>query len=157
MWKQTLVVAALAACGWAGGPAAAADSPAAAAQEPIYGSQLMTPYERSEYRRKMQQADTAAEREQIRQGHHDDMQQRAREKGMTLPQQPPGRRLGSGMSRGPGTMPGMSGGMGSGMGNGTSGMGEGPAPGMGGGSGMGPGTNGGLRPRSGTGPRGTTP
>ncbi len=135
MWKRAFAIAALAAFGWIAGPTWAADTPDTAAQEPIYGSQLMTPQERSEYRRKMQQATTAAERERIRQSHHEAMQARARERGMTLPQEPPGRLMGPG----PGTGMGMGGGMG--------GMGRGTGPGM----------NGGMPPQNGTGPRGTTP
>lgn len=84
----------------------------------IYGSQLMTPQERANYRKRMQSAKTVQEREQIRAEHHKQMQARAKERGVTLPDQPPAR----------------GGGMGPGMGGG----------GMGGG-GMGPGGGGGRR------------
>ncbi len=95
-------------------------------QGKIYGSQLMTQQERTEYRAKMRGATTAAEREQIRNEHHQQMQERAKERGMTLPTEPPAR--GGGM--GPG---------GGGMGPGGGGMGpSGGAMGPGGG-GMGPG------------------
>jgi len=61
----------------------------AAAQEQVYGSQLMTPQERSEHRAKMRAAKTLEEREQIRREHHERMKERARERGMTLPDAPP--------------------------------------------------------------------
>ncbi len=88
-------------------------------KEQIYGSQLMTPQERASYQKRMQSAKTAQEREQIRAEHHKQMQARAKERGMTLPEEPPAR----------------GGGMGPGMGG----------PGMGGGGGMGPGGGGGRR------------
>ncbi len=75
---------------------------------PIYGSQLMTNQERIEHRNKLRAAKTAEEREQVRLQHHEQMQLRAKEQGVTLPDTPPaqGGRQGRGM--GPG------GGMGSG-------------------------------------------
>jgi len=77
----------------------------------IYGSQLMTQQERSEYRAQMRNAKTTQEREQIRKEHHERMKVRAKEKGLTLPDEPPARGMGGGM--GPG-----GGGMGPGMGDG---------------------------------------
>jgi hypothetical protein len=91
---------------------------------PIYGSQLMTSQERIEYRNRMRAAKTAKEREQIRLEHHAQMQERAKERGVTLPDEPPARGLGRGM--GPGA--GMGGGAGPGAGSGM-----GPGGGMGGG------------------------
>lgn len=85
-----------------------------AVQAPIYGSQLMTDAERNEYRNKMRAAKTQQEREAIRAEHHNKMKERAKEKGVTLPDAPPPR---GGMG------PGMGGGMGPGMGGG---MGPGP-------------------------------
>jgi hypothetical protein len=79
------------------------------AQERIYGHDLMTEQERNEYRTRMRAAKTTAEREKIRAEHHDKMKVRAKEKGVTLPDEPP---MGSGM--GPGG--GMGGGMGPGKG-----------------------------------------
>lgn len=73
----------------------------------IYGSQMMTPQEREEYRLKMRTAKTVEEREQIRREHHERMKALAKERGITLPDEPPAR--GGGM--GPG------GGMGYGGGN----------------------------------------
>ncbi|MFH1983981.1 MAG: hypothetical protein ABIL58_19250 [Pseudomonadota bacterium] len=75
----------------------------------IYGSQLMTQQERTEYHTKMGAAKTAQEQEQIRQEHHEQMQKRANERGATLPNETPGR--GSGMGPGGGGM-GQSGGRG---------------------------------------------
>lgn len=59
-------------------------------QEQVYGSQLMTQKERMEHRTQLKAAKTAQEREQIRKAHHDKMQQRAKEKGVTLPDMPAG-------------------------------------------------------------------
>ena len=98
------------------GPAPAADpAPAQAqAEEQIYGSQLMTPQERAEHRTKMRAAKTVEEREKIRKEHHDRMVQRAKERGVTLPAEPP--MGGGGMGPGPGA-----GGMGPGGGMGRGG------------------------------------
>jgi len=79
----------------------------------IYGSQLMTQQERNEYRNRMRAAKTAQERERIRNEHHEQMQVRAKERGVTLPDAPPA-------NRGPGMGPG-----GGGMGPGGGGMGPG--------------------------------
>ena len=57
-------------------------------QEQIYGNQLMTPLERAEQRAKMRAAKTADEQEQIRKEHHERMKVRAKERGMTLPDEP---------------------------------------------------------------------
>lgn len=56
-------------------------------QEPIYGSHLMTPQERTKYRAKMSAAKTDAEREQIRKKHEALMLIRARARGIQLPPQ----------------------------------------------------------------------
>jgi hypothetical protein len=82
-------------------------------QDQIYGSQLMTEKERNEYRNRMRSAKTVQEQEQIRAEHHKSMQVRAKERGVTLPDQPPTK--GGGM--GPGGM-GSGGGMGPGGGMG---------------------------------------
>lgn len=99
--------------------------PGAGAGGQIYGSQLMTQQERLQYREQMGNAKTEQERQQLRLEHHQQMQQRARQKGVTLPDEPPADR---GMGRGMG-----GGGMGGG-GMGGGGMGGG---GMGGGMGRG--------------------
>jgi L-rhamnose isomerase len=86
----------------------AADQVQAQAQEQIYGSQLMTQKERNDLQAKMHAAKTEQERERIRNLHHKRMVQRAKERGVTLPAEPP--MNGGGMGSG-----GMgSGGMGSG-------------------------------------------
>lgn len=77
-------------------------------QDQIYGSQLMTAKERNEHRAKMRSMHTAEEREAYQLEHHKQMQERAREKGITLPDEPPAQR--GGMGAGP------SGGMGGGAG-----------------------------------------
>jgi hypothetical protein len=79
--------------------------------ERIYGSQMMTQEERNAYRARLQAAKTEEERERIRKEHHQLMQQRAKERGLTLPDEPRGWD-----DRGPGS--GMGSGMGSGAGSG---------------------------------------
>ena len=77
-----------------------------AADAPIYGSQLMTNQERIEHRNKLRNAKTAEEREQVRLQHHEQMQLRAKEQGVTLPDAPPaagggqGRLMGQGAGMG---------------------------------------------------------
>jgi len=71
-------------------------------QDQIYGSQLMTQEERNAYRNQMRNAKTAQEREQIRKEHHEQMKVRAKEKGVTLPDEPPARGMGGGMGPGGG-------------------------------------------------------
>ena len=78
-------------------------------QEQVYGSQLMTPQERRTHRSKMRAAKTAEEREQIRKEQHERMKERAKERGVTLPDEP----LMGGAGMGPG-----GGGMGPGSGRG---------------------------------------
>ncbi len=86
-------------------------------EEVIYGRQMMTREEITEYRTKMRAAKTVEEREQIRKEHHEKMKARAKERGITLPDEPP--------ARGPGMGPG-GGGMGPGKGMGPGGGGMGP-------------------------------
>lgn len=76
------------------------------AQEQIYGSQMMTAQERAEYQAKMRAAKTVEAREQIRAEHHQAMQVRAKEKGLTLPDSPPARGTGPGNGAGSGMGPG---------------------------------------------------
>lgn len=85
------------------------------ASEPIFGSQLMTQQERVEQRTRMLSAKTAAEREQIRAEHHEKMQKRAAEQGVTLPAEVPQRGAGAGRGMGPGGGQGMGAGRGPGM------------------------------------------
>jgi len=79
-------------------------------QEQVYGSQLMTQQERIEYRARMSAATTAEERESIRKEHHEQMQVRSKDRGVTLPDSPPVG--GSGMGPGGGGMMGPGGGRG---------------------------------------------
>jgi hypothetical protein len=98
--------------------------PAAKKAPAIYGSQLMTQQERNEYSARMRAAKTAGERETLRAEHHKAMQERARARGVTLPDQPPaGAGPGKGKSKGKGT------GMGPGAGMGPRRDGSGPGPG----------------------------
>ena len=76
----------------------------------IYGSQLMTREERNQYRKQIRAAKTSEERERIRAEHHERMKVRAKERGVTLPDEPPASGMGAGGGMGPG-------GMGSGGGN----------------------------------------
>ena len=91
-------------------------------QEQIYGSQLMTPEERTAYRARMRAAKTQEERERIRAEHHEQMKMRAKEKGVTLPDMPPA--MGGGMGPGGGGMGPGGGGMGPGGGMGGGGRGR---------------------------------
>ncbi|MBY0578306.1 MAG: hypothetical protein K2P57_04580 [Burkholderiales bacterium] len=76
-------------------------------RQQIYGSQLMTPEERTQYRTQMRSAKTREERETLRREHHKQMQERAREKGVQLPDMPA-----AGQGMGPGGGMGSGGGMG---------------------------------------------
>ncbi|MBW2645957.1 MAG: hypothetical protein JRE23_07240 [Deltaproteobacteria bacterium] len=58
-------------------------------QEQMFGSQLMTPEERMEYHNKMRSLKAQEEREEFRLEHHKKMMERAKEKGVTLPETPP--------------------------------------------------------------------
>lgn len=72
------------------------------AEERVYGFQLMTEQERNEHRMRMRNARTEQEREQIRAEHHERMKVRAKERGVTLPDEPLPRGTGRGMGGGPG-------------------------------------------------------
>lgn len=74
----------------------------ATADETIFGSQLMTQQERIDYRNKMRAATSQAERDKLRQEHHDAMVARAKAQGKTLPAEPPARGMGPGGGMGPG-------------------------------------------------------
>lgn len=93
------------------------------AQVQIYGSQLMTAAERTEYQTKMRTLKTDKEREAFRLDHHTKMTARAAERGITLPSTPPGVGAGPKSNTGLGVGPGS--GMGSGQGA-PSGGGKGP-------------------------------
>lgn len=78
------------------------------AEETVYGSQLMTEQERTEHRNTMRSFKTEQEREAYRVEHHKRMQERASEKGVSLPDSPQQR--GKGMGRGDRSGQGMGGG-----------------------------------------------
>jgi len=80
------------------------------AKEQVYGWQLMTEQERAEHRAKMQSFTTNEERERYRMEHHKMMQQRAKERGVNLPDEPLQR--GRAMGGGPGDGMGAGGGQG---------------------------------------------
>jgi hypothetical protein len=101
-------------------------------QEQVYGSQLMTQQERDNYRDLMHAAKTGQERDQVRQAHHKQMKERAKQQGVTLPDESPAQGMAPGMGSG-GGMGGV-GGMSPGGGMG------GPGGGMGFGGGVGPGS-----------------
>jgi hypothetical protein len=82
-------------------PSAGTPTEQAAQQQPIYGSQLMTPAERAEYQAKMRSLKTQEERDALRLEHHKQM-------GVTLPEVPP---AGGMMGPGAGGMMGPGGGM----------------------------------------------
>ena len=81
-------------------------------QEPIYGSHLMTEQERAAHRAQMRAAKTDEDRARIRKEHHERMELRAKERGLTIPDEPPAR----GGGKGPGGMGPGGGGMGPGGG-----------------------------------------
>ena len=85
------------------------------AQVQIYGSQLMTSAERTEYQTKMRALKTDKERDAFRLDHHDKMKVRAAEKGVTLPNSPPAAGTGPKVTTGQGVGPGS--GMGAGQGS----------------------------------------
>lgn len=74
-------------------------------QQQVQGRQLMTQQEREEFRNKMRSANSAEERQQIQKEHHERMKLRAKERGLSMPNDPPadgmgmGKGLGSGGSR----------------------------------------------------------
>jgi len=71
-------------------------------QDQIYGSQLMTEQERIQHRNQMRSFKTEQEREAYRLEHHKRMQERAKVKGVTLPDEPMMRPGGTGGGMGPG-------------------------------------------------------
>ena len=85
------------------------------AQVQIFGSQLMTATERTEYQSKMRALKTDKERDAFRLDHHDKMKVRAAEKGVTLPNSPPAVGTGPKANAGQGVGPGA--GMGTGQGS----------------------------------------
>jgi hypothetical protein len=95
MIKQALIMSFLiVALTLAAAPAFADD------QKMVYGSQLMTDQEKSEFREKLRTAKTDEERDQLLKEHHEQMMERAKEKGLTLPDEP--LQQGAGMGQGSG-------------------------------------------------------
>lgn len=70
--------------------------------ETVYGWQLMTEQERAEHRAKMQSMETKEERERYRMEHHQKMQERAKQRGVALPNEPQQRGKGRGNGFGSG-------------------------------------------------------
>ena len=88
--------------------------------EPIFGREMMTEQEMTEQRARMRAAKTSEERERLRQEHHQKMVERAKQRAVTLPEQPmggPPASAGRGMGMEPGMGPGPPG-KGAGMGAG---------------------------------------
>ncbi|WP_305047151.1 hypothetical protein [Geoalkalibacter sp.] len=78
-------------------------------QEQIYGSQMMSDEERAAYQARMKAAQSEEERERIRAEHHEQMKIRAKEQGISLPDEPPQKGMGMGMGKGMGPGGGMGG------------------------------------------------
>lgn len=72
--------------------------------EAVYGREMMTEQERMEHRQKMRSMD-GDEREAYRKEHHKTMQERAREQGKSMPDEPGER--GKGLNQGQGMGKGM--------------------------------------------------
>lgn len=68
-------------------------------EQQFYGSQLMTQEERVRYHIQMREAKTVKEQELLRREHHQRMQERAKVRGIILPEEPPAN--GGGMRMGP--------------------------------------------------------
>lgn len=81
---------------YAADPDQTQERPQAREQERVYGWQLMTPEERAEHRAKMRSLKAPEEREAYRREHHEKMKERAKEKGVVLPDEPPARGMGLG-------------------------------------------------------------
>jgi len=95
------------------------------AQVQVYGSQLMTAAERTEYQAKMRTLKTDKERDAFRLDHHTKMTARAAERGITLPSTPPGVGAGPKSNTGLGLGVGTGSGMGAGQGAPSGGKGPG--------------------------------
>jgi hypothetical protein len=113
-----LALAALLALGLPAGSGWAEDAQKPEAAKPqsnecVYGWQMMTPEEMTTHHAAMLAAKTPAERQAVRNAHHAQMVARAKQRGVTLPDQPgpPGCTMGPGMmGGGRGMGPGMMGG-----------------------------------------------
>ncbi len=85
------------------------------AKDQVYGWELMTEQERAEHRTKMQSMKTMEERDRYMMEHHKKMQERAKQRGVSLPDHPHPQNKGMGNKCG--GREGMGKGMGEGMGN----------------------------------------
>jgi Spy/CpxP family protein refolding chaperone len=115
--KLSLIAAAIAAFGGQALAQQTPQSPAAPASQVVRPADLMTQQERDAFRKQMEQATTADERQKVRDAHRAMLEQRARDKGVTL--------------AGPGYGPGGPGGDGRGPGYGPRGPGGPGGPGAG--------------------------
>lgn len=103
----------LAANAYAADPAPSREQVQTQDHEHVYGAELMTVQERTEYQARMRATKTEQEREAFRLEHHKKMQERAKAQGKTLPDMPPADRgPGMGPGGGKGTGPGGRGGYG---------------------------------------------
>jgi hypothetical protein len=71
-------------------------------REQIYGSQLMTEQERKEHQERMRSLTSQEERDAYRAQHREEMQRRAREQGVDLPEEIPGKGKAKGKAKGAG-------------------------------------------------------
>lgn len=85
--------------------AAAAEKTQRPATEQVYGYELMNQQERADYRARLHALKSEAEREQFRLEHRRTMQQRAKARGVTLPDDPPSRGRGKAGRTGGNTRP----------------------------------------------------
>jgi len=58
-------------------------------QQQVLGKELMTEQERAEHHARMKAAKTQEERDQLRKEQHERMKQRAKERGLSIPDEPP--------------------------------------------------------------------
>ena len=84
--KLTVLFVLLWAFGFFAGVSLAVDP--SGSQDQAYGWNLMTPEEREEHQAKMRALKTKEERERYRIEHHKKMQERMKDQGITLPDQP---------------------------------------------------------------------
>ena len=69
-------------------------------QQMVLGKDLMTEQERAEHHASMQAAKTQQERDQLRREQHERMRQRAEEQGLSIPDEPPAKSVGTGDHKG---------------------------------------------------------
>lgn len=68
-------------------------------QDRFHGRQLMTQQEREAFRNNMRSASSAEERQKIQQEHHERMKLRAKDRGLSMPNNPPADGMGNGSRR----------------------------------------------------------